>query len=65
MFTKTLIGITMLFCIGCLGAGNHDASHAEIRKNTEKFIKYFNFSLAACRSEIFGFGKSMSIPIDA
>ena len=22
-------------------------------------------SLAACRSEIFGFGKSMSIPIDA
>ena len=55
----------MLFCIGCLGAGTHDASHAEIRKNTEKFIKYFNFSLAACRSEIFGFGKSMSIPIDA
>ena len=23
------------------------------------------FRLAACRSEIFGFGKSMSIPIDA
>lgn len=23
------------------------------------------FGLAACRSEIFGFGKSMSIPIDA
>ena len=35
MFAKTLIGSTMLFCIGCLGAGNHDASHAEIRKNTE------------------------------
>ena len=45
MFSKTLIGITILFCIGCLDAGNHDASHAEIRKNTEKFIKYFNFSL--------------------
>ena len=45
MFTKTLIEITVFFCIGCLGAGNYDASHAEIRENTEKFIKYFNFSL--------------------
>lgn len=53
MFTKTLIGITMLFCIGCLGTGNHDASHAEIRKNTEKFIKYFNFSLDQERVEPF------------
>ena len=53
MFAKTLIGITMLFCIGCLGADNHDASHAEIRKNTEKFIKYFNFSLNQERVEPF------------
>ena len=53
MFSKTLIGITILFCIGCLNAGNHDASHAEIRKNTEKFIKYFNFSLNQERVEPF------------
>ena len=53
MFSKTLIGITILFCIGCLDAGNHDASHAEIRKNTEKFIKYFNFSLNQERVEPF------------
>lgn len=53
MFTKTLIGITMLFCIGCSGAGTHDVSHAEIRKNTEKFIKYFNFSLDQERVEPF------------
>ena len=53
MFTKTLIGISMLFCIGCLGAGTHDASRAEIRKNTEKFIKYFNFSLDQERVEPF------------
>lgn len=36
-----------------LGAGTHDASHAEIRKNTEKFIKYFNFSLDQERVEPF------------
>ena len=29
------------------------------------YFKYADFFLAACRSEIFGFGKSMSIPIDA
>ncbi len=53
MFTINMIVITMLFCIGCLGVSNHDASHAEIRKNTEKFIKYFNFSLDRERVEPF------------
>jgi hypothetical protein len=32
--------------------------------NHKYFVMLFSF-LAACRSEIFGFGKSMSIPIDA
>ena len=30
-----------------------------------QFPDYKYVNLAACRSEIFGFGKSMSIPIDA
>jgi hypothetical protein len=45
MLTKIFVGIAMILCIGCMGADNHDASDVMITKNTEKFIKYFDFSL--------------------
>ncbi len=44
MFTKIFVGITMVLCIGCFGAGNHDTYNIMITKNTEKFIKFFDLS---------------------
>ena len=38
---------------------------AFLKKCMAKILLRGVISLAACRSEIFGFGKSMSIPIDA
>ena len=41
------------------------ASLMDSRINLESIKLQYALGLAACRSEIFGFGKSMSIPIDA
>ncbi|MDR0932132.1 MAG: hypothetical protein LBM70_03825 [Victivallales bacterium] len=45
MFAKILIGIITMFCIGCLGTEDDNTFDSIIAKNTEKFIKHFNFSL--------------------
>lgn len=53
MFTKIFIGIITMFCIECLGVEDNNVLDMMIARNTEKFIKYFNFSLDKGSAESF------------